>query len=108
MTRKDFFEKLAERAASGLGFDLDGDGYIREKRTRCCPVVAVARRLKRGSCPGWLGRVDHYSGADVLGMDYDTASAIADAADNDCSDVRRKWLRRRLLAACGLTSAASN
>jgi len=104
MTQKEFFAKLAERA-SRRGFRLS-DGQIREKQTKCCPVTAVARHVKPGSCKGY-DRCDQTLGAEILGLNGRFADLVADAADDADWTDRRKKLRTQLLKACGLAEVAA-
>lgn len=101
-TQKQFFDALKARANSrGYGFDIRTadaswwkNGFLREKRTGCCPVVAVARHLGKRVA----GKVSYDLAATAIGLDTKFAERVVAAADS----MDDTPLRRKLLRACGL------
>jgi hypothetical protein len=97
LSQKRFFQILAARATS-YGFRLDSDGWIREKRTKCCPVTAVVRAL------GQRGFEDYQfeAAAKSIGLNTAFADRVACAADK-CGRYDPA-IRRRLMRAVGIKS----
>lgn len=100
LTQKKFFEALAARAKK-YGFKKvqatnAPDLLIREKRTCCCPVVAVARHLGvRG-----IGTQNECGGAIAVGLDLGFADRVKVASDWD--DGGEAALRRKLIRTVGI------
>lgn len=77
-------------------FTVDGQGFVRERKSGVCPVCYLGRRFRNE----YWGDTDYANAAKALGLDLNDASAIVNAADNR-DDLNKKPLRPKLLKACG-------
>ena len=109
MTTRKFWEILRKEGRGKFGVEKDG-GYVREKRTRVCPVSFVANKVLKKK----VYRCAIESPALDMELDTDFAEKVAMAADNDfikCGILQLnnintsiKRCRRHLLEVLGLKS----
>lgn len=101
MSQKKFFEAL-EMVAEERPFILTkGDGHIRTRSGKMCPICAVAQMVT-----GKKYDNSNYDDAyEALGLDQKFGEDVVYAADNCPTSTDWEKARKKLLKAVGLTEA---